>query len=195
MLFNHNLLPYDGTVNYYGPIVSSQEAKEYFDQLINNIEWKNDEVFIFGKHIITQRKVAWYADAGLSYTYSKVTKAGLAWTDELLKLKELTEKLTGETFNSCLLNLYHRGEEGMGWHSDDEKELGKNMAIASLSFGADRKFSFKHKEDKQTLSLLLENGSLLLMKDETQQKWLHSLPKTKRITEPRINLTFRTIVK
>ena len=195
MLFNHNLLPYDGTVNYYGPIVSSQEAKEYFDQLINNIEWKNDEVFIFGKHIITQRKVAWYADAGLSYTYSKVTKAGLAWTDELLKLKELTEKLTGETFNSCLLNLYHHGEEGMGWHSDDEKELGKNMAIASLSFGADRKFSFKLKEDKQTLSLLLENGSLLLMKDETQQKWLHSLPKTKRITEPRINLTFRTIVK
>ena len=195
MLFNHNLLPYDGTVNYYGPIVSSQEAKEYFDQLINNIEWKNDEVFIFGKHIITQRKVAWYADAGLSYTYSKVTKAGLVWTNELLKLKSLTEKLTGETFNSCLLNLYHRGEEGMGWHSDDEKELGKNMAIASLSFGADRKFSFKHKEDKQTLSLLLENGSLLLMKDETQQKWLHSLPKTKRITEPRINLTFRTIVR
>ena len=195
MLFNHNLLPYDGTVNYYGPIVSSQEAKYYFDQLINNIEWKNDEVFIFGKHIITQRKVAWYADAGLSYTYSKVTKAGLVWTNELLKLKSLTEKLTGETFNSCLLNLYHRGEEGMGWHSDDEKELGKNMAIASLSFGADRKFSFKHKEDKQTLSLLLENGSLLLMKDETQQKWLHSLPKTKRITEPRINLTFRTIVK
>ena len=195
MLFNQNLLPYDGTVNYYGSIVSSQEAKHYFDQLINNIEWKNDEVFIFGKHIITQRKVAWYADAGLSYTYSKVTKAGLAWTNELLKLKSLTEKLTGETFNSCLLNLYHRGEEGMGWHSDDEKELGKNMAIASLSFGADRKFSFKHKEDKQTLSILLENGSLLLMKDETQQKWLHSLPKTKRITEPRINLTFRTIVK
>ena len=195
MLFNHNLLPYDGTVNYYGPIVSSQEAKYYFDQLINNIEWKNDEVFIFGKHIITQRKVAWYADAGLSYTYSKVTKAGLAWTDELLKLKELTEKLTGETFNSCLLNLYHHGEEGMGWHSDDEKELGKNMAIASLSFGADRKFSFKHKENKQTLSIHLENGSLLLMKDETQQKWLHSLPKTKKTTEPRINLTFRTIVR
>ena len=195
LLFNQNLLPYDGTVNYYGPIVSSQEAKQYFDQLINNIEWKNDEVFIFGKHIITQRKVAWYADAGLSYTYSKVTKAGLAWTNELLKLKALTEKLTGETFNSCLLNLYHHGEEGMGWHSDDEKELGKNMAIASLSFGADRKFSFKHKENKQTLSILLENGSLLLMKDETQQKWLHSLPKTKKITELRINLTFRTIMK
>lgn len=194
-LFNQNLLPFDGTVNYYGPMMSFQEATHYFDQLLNTIEWKNDEVFIFGKRIITQRKVAWYANEGLSYTYSSVTKSGLMWTKELLALKTLTEKLTGETFNSCLLNLYHHGDEGMGWHSDDEKELGKNMAIASLSLGAERKFSFKHKESKQTLSVFLENGSLLLMKGETQQKWLHSLPKTKTIMQPRINLTFRTIVK
>jgi alkylated DNA repair dioxygenase AlkB len=97
-------------------------------------------------------------------------------------------------FNSCLLNLYHNGNEGMRWHSDDEESLGKNNnTIASLSFGAERKFSFKHKQTKQTVSIVLEDGSLLIMKDATQSNWLHSLPKSKNITQPRINLTFRTI--
>ncbi|MGC1927444.1 MAG: alpha-ketoglutarate-dependent dioxygenase AlkB [Candidatus Nitrosopolaris sp.] len=105
----------------------------------------------------------------------------------------MVEKLTETKFNSCLLNLYHNGSEGIAWHSDDEKSLEKNSTIASLSLGAERKFSFKHKQTKQTISLVLEHGSLLIMEDATQTYWLHSLPKSKKITGPRINLTFRTM--
>lgn len=189
-----NLLPNDGTVNYYGKLFTETEATKYFETLLNTIEWKNDEAIIFGKHIITKRKVAWYGDANFDYTYSNTTKRALAWTKELVELKAIIENHTGEQFNSCLLNLYHNGAEGMAWHSDAEKDLKKNAAIASLSFGAERKFAFKHKQSKETISLLLEHGSLLVMKDNTQTNWLHRLPPTKLIKNPRINLTFRSIV-
>ena len=198
-LFNNekiiNLLPYDGVVNYYGKVMDQKEAAHYLERLLNTIEWKNDEALIFGRHIITKRKVAWYGDAGYLYTYSNITKQALSWTKELITLKKMSEELTGTIFNSCLLNLYHNGDEGMAWHSDDEKSLGKDTAIASFSFGAERKFSFKHKKTKQTLSLILENASLLIMKDNTQSNWLHSLPKSKKIKYPRLNLTFRTMVE
>ena len=189
-----NLLPKDGMVNYYGKVLASKEADQYFNSLMQNILWENDEVIIFGKHIVTKRKVAWYGDSDCSYTYSNTTKQALAWTKELSYLKQIVEELAETKFNSCLLNLYHNGNEGMGWHSDDEKSLGKNNTIASLSFGAERNFSFKHKHTKQIVSLVLEHGSLLIMKDATQTNWLHSLPKSKSVTQPRINLTFRTIV-
>ncbi len=190
-----NLLPKDGTVNYYGKIMTHQQAVDYYNCLLSTIEWKNDEAIIFGKHILTKRKVAWYGDQPFEYTYSNTTKQALPWTKELLELKILAEEKSGETFNSCLLNLYHNGSEGMAWHSDAEKDLKKNGAIASLSFGAERKFSFKHKETKESISLTLENGSLLIMKDTTQSHWLHRLPPTKTNLKPRINLTFRTIVR
>lgn len=186
-----NLLPNGGTAIYYGQILNQQESQYYFERLIENIDWRNDEVIIFGKHIITKRKVAWYGDIPYAYTYSNATKQALTWTQELATLKAMTEEITETKFNSCLLNLYHNGEESMGWHSDDEKSIVKNSAIASLSFGAERKFAFKHKQTKETISILLENGSLLLMKGETQTNWLHQLPKTKKVTTPRINLTFR----
>ena len=163
------------------------------EALLTHIEWKNDEAVIYGKRIITKRKVAWYGEKAFPYTYSKTTKLALPFTKELLEIKTAVELETGETFNSCLLNLYHSGEEGMGWHSDAEKELKKNGAIASLSFGAERKFSFKHKQTAETVSVMLEHGSLLVMKDDTQTNWLHRLPPAKRIIQPRINLTFRTI--
>jgi len=190
-----NILPVDGTVNYYGKIFSQEEADQYLHSLMNDIEWKHDEAFMLGKLIITKRKVAWYADTAFSYTYSNITKHALPWTKELLELKAITEANTGETFNSCLLNLYHTGEEGMAWHSDGEKDLKKNGAIGSLSFGAERKFSFKHKASKETVSVLLEHGSLLVMKDATQTNWLHRLPPTTKTNKPRVNLTFRTIVQ
>jgi alkylated DNA repair dioxygenase AlkB len=183
----------DGEVDYYGKILNRENAQQYFDQLLNNIEWENDKAVIFGKLIITKRKVAWYGDKPFDYTYSNTTKSALPWTKELLKLKEIIERKTGETFNSCLLNLYHDGEEGMAWHSDSEKDLKKNGAIGSLSLGAERKFSFKHKVTKQTVSILLEKGSLLVMKGTTQANWLHRLPPTKKVKIPRINLTFRTM--
>jgi alkylated DNA repair dioxygenase AlkB len=189
-----NLLYNDGTAYYYGIIMTYTEANKYFDLLLKNIPWKNDEVNIFGKHIITKRMVAWYGDADYMYNYSNSTKKALVWTKELLELKRLAEQVTGASFNSCLLNLCHNGNEGLGWHSDDEKSLRKDAPIASLSFGAERKFSFKHKQTKQMVSLVLEHGSLLIMKDATQTNWLHSLPKSNKITEPRINLTFRTMV-
>ena len=190
-----NLLPKDGTVNYFGSIFSAEEADNYYKILLNTISWKNDEIFIFGKKIITKRKVAWYGDKEFDYTYSKITKKALLWTPELFQLKNQIEAKSGETFNSCLLNLYHSGEDGMGWHSDAEKDLKNNGAIASVSFGAERKFAFKHKETKETFSLNLEHGSLLIMKGTTQTNWLHRLPPTKKVLLPRINLTFRTIVQ
>jgi alkylated DNA repair dioxygenase AlkB len=188
-----NLLPKDGTVHYHGMVLKRHDADHYLQVLLDTIDWRNDEAVIFGKRIITKRKVAWYGNEPFEYTYSSTTKSALPWTQELLELKLLTERQTGETFNSCLLNLYHTGEEGMAWHSDAEKVLKKNGAIASLSFGAERKFAFKHKESKETINLFLQHGSLLLMKDHTQTHWLHRLPPTKIINKPRVNLTFRTI--
>jgi len=190
-----NLLPKDGTVNYYGIVLPKVEADHYYEVLLNSIEWRNDEAIIFGKRMITKRKVAWYAEQPFEYSYSNITKTALPFTKELLALKELVEKETGETYNSCLLNLYHDGSEGMSWHSDGEKDLKKNGAIASLSFGAERRFGFKHKQTKETVYKVLEHGSLLVMKDETQTHWLHRLPPTKKIHRPRVNLTFRTIVR
>ncbi len=188
-----NILPNDGEVNYYGRILNYERAQYYFEQLFENIQWENDKAIIFGKLIVTKRKVAWYGDKPFSYTYSNTTKSALPWTKDLLELKEIIEDKTGETFNSCLINLYHNGQEGMAWHSDGEKDLKKNGAIGSLSLGAERKFSFKHKITKQTASVILERGSLLVMKGATQTNWLHRLPPTKKVKSPRINLTFRTI--
>ena len=189
-----NLLPKDGTVNYYGKILDQKQSDKFYQTLFETIEWKNDEAVIFGKKILTKRKVAWYGDENFEYTYSNSTKKAIPWTKELLQLKKMTEEKTGEKFNSCLLNLYHDGSEGMAYHSDGEKDLKKDGAIASLSLGAERKFSFKHKETKEKVELILEHGSLLVMKDETQSFWLHRLPPTKKVFTPRINLTFRTIV-
>ncbi len=190
-----NHLPYDGEVNYYGTVFSRQESDRYFELLMSGIEWRNDEAIIMGKHIITKRKVSWYGDKPYEYTYSKTTKLALPWTSTLLELKSILEQRTGETYNSCLLNLYHSGDEGMAWHSDGEKDLKKDGAIGSLSFGAERKFAFKHKRTGETVSIILEHGSLLVMKGTTQTHWLHRLPPTKKVFNPRVNLTFRTIVE
>ncbi len=190
---NKNLLPQDGTVHYYGKIMSDDQANDYLERLLNHIIWKNDEAVIFGKRIITKRKVAWYGDQAFEYTYSKTSKYALPWTDELIELKKMIEAQTGESFNSCLLNLYHTGDEGMAWHSDGETDLKKDGAIGSLSFGAVRKFAFKHKQSKEKVELFLEHGSLLLMKDTTQTYWLHRLPPSKKVHTIRVNLTFRTI--
>ncbi len=197
-LFNQekivNVLPYDGISNYHGKILTQNQSQFYYQKLLSKIEWKNDEAVIFGKKIITKRKVAWYGDTNYYYHYSNVTKQALLWTKELLELKEIVEKESSATYNSCLLNLYHSGEEGMAWHSDGEKMLKKNGEIASLTLGAERKFSFKHKETKHKVDIVLEKGSLLVMKGTTQTNWLHRLPPTKLIKTPRINLTFRTIL-
>lgn len=190
-----NLLPKDGIVHYYGKIFTKEKSDFYYDYLFNRIPWENDEAVIFGKLIITKRKVAWFGDQPFEYTYSKRTKHAKLWTPELLELKKKCEEVTGETYNSCLLNLYHDGNEGMAYHSDAEKDLKKHGAIASLTFGAERKFLFKHKTENEKAEVFLENGSLLVMKGTTQDHWLHRLPTTTKVKSPRVNLTFRTIVE
>jgi len=190
-----NILPRDGQVHYYGTIMNSHDIEHYHNLLLSTLPWKHDEVVINGKHIVTTRKIVWVADAQYNYRYSGITKQVTPWTKELLELKSRIEELALTKFNSCLLNLYHDGMEGMAWHSDDEASLGKNTTIASLSFGAARKFSFRHKCTKEAISLILEPGSLLIMKGETQTHWQHSLLKSARIHTPRINLTFRKIIR
>jgi len=190
-----NLLPYDGTLYYYGKQLSVQESNHYYKCLFDKILWKHDEAIVQGQRIYTKRKVAWYGDEAYSYTYSNINKVALPWIKELLELKKLVEEKTGETYNSCLLNFYLNGSETMGWHCDAEKDLKHHGAIASLSLGSQRKFSFKHRKSKESISVTLEEGSLLLMKGEIQTFWLHSLPSSKTVLTPRINLTFRTIEK
>jgi len=186
-----NLLPKDGVAIYHGVVFNEKEATRICKELFDTIPWKQDEVVMFGKKIITKRKVAWYADAGIAYTYAGVKKSGLQWTASLLEIKQKVEAITGATYNACLLNLYHEGEEGMGWHRDNEKEIISESSIASLSFGAVRKFAFKHATTNERLEIELAHGSLLDMKGDIQAHWYHSLPKTTRIKQLRINLTFR----
>ena len=189
------IINFEGEAIYYGPIFSLEQSSIFYDDLLKNIEWKNEEIIMFGKEIISKRKVSFYGDDAIEYTYSNKTKKGLIWTASLLKIKSIVENLTQASYNGCLLNLYHDGNEGMGWHSDGEKEIMPNSSIASVSIGIERKFSFKNKSSKETVSIQLENGSLLEMKGAIQKNWLHALPKSKKITKPRINLTFRQFIK
>lgn len=188
-----NMLNVDGRVEYVPAVFDIKTSNRLFDSLLNSLDWQPDQLFMFGKKITTERKVAWVGDENCSYTYSGVKKNPQPWTEELLLIKDKIEKLVSYKFNSCLLNLYHNGNEGMGWHSDDELELDENAPIVSISLGAIRKFAFKHKLNKTTHSIFLENGSALLMHPPTQKFWNHSLLKTKRPVNPRINLTFRLI--
>lgn len=188
---SENLLPYDGVLLYIPDFLPTEEANRTFHSFLEGIEWKPDEAILYGKHITTKRSVAWYAEKGFSYRYSRTTKTALPWSPGLLDLKSKVEIASKEKFNSCLLNLYHDGSEGMAWHSDDETSLRPNSTIASVSLGAERIFRFKHKKTNELVELQLEHGSLLLMKDVIQRFWLHSLPKAIKVKRPRINLTFR----
>jgi alkylated DNA repair dioxygenase AlkB len=188
------ILATDGRAEYFNNFYDADTSEHLFKKLLSSLSWESDRIQMFGKLVTTSRKVAWVGDPDCSYTYSGIRKTPQIWTSELLQIKHRLEQTTGHLYNSCLLNLYHNGDEGMGWHSDNEKELDDTTPIASLSFGARRKFAFRHKQDKTTTSVFLENGSLLMMSPPMQEHWHHSLLKTKAVTEPRINLTFRKIL-
>ena len=188
-----NILPGNGKAHYHPNVFSTDKAAQLMSQLQESLTWEPDQLIIFGKLLTTRRKVAWVGDPKCSYTYSGIKKNPQPWTSELLLIKSKLEEISQAEFNSCLLNLYHDGDDGMGWHSDDEKELDATSPIASLSLGAKRKFAFRRKKDKETISLLLENGSALIMHPPTQEYWQHALLKTKTASEMRINLTFRKI--
>jgi alkylated DNA repair dioxygenase AlkB len=186
-----NLLPNDGIVNYHPMAFSPEEIHAYFECLSAEITWQQDVVKLFGKTYITDRKVAWYAEKPFIYRYSGQSKIALPFSPTLLDIKLRVEKLTGSEYNACLLNFYHSGSEGMGWHSDNEKSISPNSSIASVSLGALRKFQFKHKTHGQKIDIILDSGSVLDMREETQEFWLHALPKNTKIKGERINLTFR----
>jgi alkylated DNA repair dioxygenase AlkB len=188
------ILAKDGRAEYINHFYDAEVSDSLFTNVLGSLTWESDQIFMFGRLVTTARKVAWVGDPDCLYTYSGVQKIPQVWTKELLQMKHKLEQLTGHTYNSCLLNLYHTGDEGMGWHSDNEKELDSTTPIASVSLGARRKFAFRHKQDKTTSSIFLEHGSLLIMHPPIQEHWYHSLLKTKTITSPRINLTFRKIL-
>ena len=192
-----NLLPCDGIVNDYGQLLSACEADALFATLLAEVPWRHDEVRLFGRHITTARQVAWYGDSALTYTYSGITRTALPWHPAVLAVKTRIEETlratSPATFNSCLLNHYADGAQGMAWHSDDEAELGAAPLIASLSLGAARKFAFKHKTHGEKRELFLHHGQLIVMRGTTQSHWLHAVMKSTRVKTPRISLTFRTI--
>lgn len=200
-LFDHQesaeplvILAKDGQAEYLNSFLDVNTADSLFRNLLGSLAWESDQIQMFGKLVTTARKVAWVGDPECLYTYSGVQKTPQAWSKELVQMRHKLEQFTGYTYNSCLLNLYHTGNEGMGWHSDNEKELDGITPIASISLGARRKFAFRHKQDKTTCSVFLEHGSLLIMHPPIQEYWHHSLLKTKTVTGPRINLTFRKIL-
>ena len=185
------------SLKYIENFFNLDESQLYMRNLTQSVLWRREKIKMWGKEIVTKRRIAWYADDGKSYTYSGSTFFPSQWNNVLLQLKEKVENYSEIKFNSVLLNEYPNGEVGMGWHSDDEKELGTDPIIASLSFGANRDFIFKHKTDRsiENVKLHLKSGSLLLMLGSTQHYWKHSLPKRLKVKEPRINLTFRNIIQ
>ena len=183
-------------IKIYDSFLPLEDSDVFFQKLSININWRREQIFVWGKKRTTKRRVAWYADKGKKYSYSGLTLEPETWDEDLFQIKQQIQNITHQEFNSVLLNEYPDGRVGMGWHSDDEKELGINPIIASVSLGAERDFLFRHKKDKsiETVKILLKHGSLLLMMGSTQHHWHHSLPIRRKVKDRRINLTFRNIV-
>ncbi|CAM4125656.1 alpha-ketoglutarate-dependent dioxygenase AlkB [Cytophagaceae bacterium 50C-KIRBA] len=189
-----NLIPFDGELYSYGNIYSEEQANSMLDTFLHSIAWDHDQVRLFGKTHITARKVAWYGDLGRTYRYSGSLKEAHAWTPLLWEIKTQVEDICQAKYNACLLNLYHDGNEGMGWHADNEKSIVPHSSIASLSLGCQRRFDLKHQTRGEKRSLILENGQLINMKGPIQEHWKHAIAKSKKIQELRINLTFRLMI-
>ena len=197
-----NLLPYDGQVNDLGVVIN--DANALYENLLNELPWQSDIVTLFGKTHVTTRQIVWMGDHDVSYHYSGQTRRAIPWTKQMLHVKRHIEQQLSSSginvdFNSCLLNHYPSGEDGMGYHADDEKELGAQPIIASLSLGARRKFVFKHKTIRQEnkpvkVELYLESGQLIVMHGDTQDFWKHTITKTKTVASGRISLTFRKVL-
>jgi alkylated DNA repair dioxygenase AlkB len=184
----------DGYAILIEHFIADDIADKHCQSLLNDIQWQEEHYTIYGKTVAAPRLVAWYGDPQATYRYSGVSHTPLPWLPLLAELKTQIEQQSRHSFNSVLCNLYRNGQDSMGWHADKESELGNNPYIASLSLGAARLFKFRHLKTKDTIDVVLANGSLLLMGGELQYHWRHSLPKTAKVNLPRINLTFRKIV-
>lgn len=189
-----NILPKDGEVFYKPDLFSLAESQRFFRSLKEEIKWRHEPIVLFGKQIMQPRLTAWYGDEDKVIRYSGITMQPLPWTSALHEIKNRVESFSGVTFNSVLLNQYRNENDSMGWHRDNEKELGPNPVIGSVSFGATRAIHFRHADDPKLKKIVpLSDGSCLLMQGSTQHHWYHSLPKLKKPINPRINLTFRII--
>lgn len=190
----HFILP-NAELIYVPDFFNSQEADNYYRIIKDQTNWQHDDITVFGKTYKQPRLTALFGETNQTYSYSNITMHPEAFTKNLLNIKSKVEKFSEEKFNTLLINLYRDGNDSNGWHADNEKELGKNPIIASVSFGEERPFHFKHRTiTTERHKLILEHGSLLLMKGEMQHYWLHQITKTKRKIQPRINLTFRRLI-
>ena len=192
-----NLLPYDGSVNDLGVIID--DANSLYNTLLTDLPWQSDIVTLFGKTHVTTRQIVWMGDTEADYQYSGHVRQTVPWSSTVFHVKQYIEQALAKigvtaNFNTCLLNYYPSGSDGMGYHADDEKELGAQPIIASLSLGATRKFVFKHKKTQDKVELYLESGQLVVMHGDTQTFWKHTITKTKKVSEGRISLTFRQMV-
>ncbi len=184
----------DAEILFYPGFLAPQESDRFLAELTQTISWRQDWLMVYGQARLQPRLTAWYGDPGKTYTYSGITMTPATWTPLLQMLKTRVEAISLVKFNSVLLNLYRNGSDSMGWHSDDEPELGHNPVIGSLSLGGTRRFRLRHRFEKNlTYQIELTSGSFLLMEGRTQHYWQHQVPKTKRFVEPRLNLTFRAI--
>ena len=190
-----DLLPMrDAEVVLYRDFFGLAEAQTFFTRLLAEVNWQPQEIKIFGKFVPVPRRVSWYGDAGTDYSYSGITVHPQPWIAPLTEIKARLDTYAGVTFNSVLCNLYRDGKDSIGWHSDDEPELGTDPVVGSVSFGAPRLFHFRHKQDKALrMKIELSHGSFLLMRGPTQHYWSHQLPKTAKQVGPRINLTYRAV--
>lgn len=189
-----NLLPDNGILYKICNFINKDIVDEYHNNILHITPWKQEPITIFGKRVMQPRLTAWYGDSGKEYSYSGITMQPLPWTEELKLIKSHAEHHAGCTFNSALLNLYRNGADSMGWHRDNEKSLGYNPVIASVSLGAKRLFKVRRYTDKkQTINIELNDNTLLIMAGNMQDVWEHSIPKTTKQTEARINITFRQI--
>ena len=186
----------DSEISLHQKHFNSEIAANFLKDLTEEIPWVQNKIKFYGKESLVPRLESWHGDEGMSYTYSGIKMDAKPWTKNLLMIKESIEPIAKTTFNSVLINYYRDGKDRVAWHSDDEKELGKNPVIASVSLGAERKFKLRHKNYKENqlqYEVFLQNGSLLMMSGSTQHHWLHEIPRTAKPIGPRINLTFRVI--
>lgn len=189
----NNILPVDGELYLIKGFYQKTEAQQLFELLLSGLAWQQEQIFVYGRWLKVPRLMCWYGDKQAEYKYSGVNHKPLPWTDELWAIKQKIQHLYPAEFNSVMANLYRNGNDSMGCHADDEKELGENPVIASLSLGEQRLLRFRHQNSKEILDVVLEQGDLLLMAGEIQHYWKHELPKTKKLKTERINLTYRKV--
>lgn len=190
-----NILPHEGEAFLIDEFFDKEDSDRYLDLLTTEIAWRQEPIVIMGRTVMQPRLTALYGDEGKSYRYSGITMTPVSWTASLQRIKDSIESVVHHRFTTALLNLYRNGEDSMGWHSDNEKELGRDPVIASVSFGTGRSFQFRHRTDASARAeVSLGHGSLLIMRGPTQHYWLHRLPKRSGVSEPRINITFRMIL-